>query len=191
MSAQHHEIEQLPATDEQVTLASPSPPRRNPEPDADDNFTRKRQRLDDGGAVLRAVSTDPDSPSKAITSPHKEMVAMTIREQSPPSPSPVPDESHDRTHTGPRSSPESTPSNPYIMFDGTREAPHSPPVIEIIDDDEDDLPAGIFVQLSAEDYFKQFPYTNRFQGHALHAVRGITEHVAKSKRSTCARTQPY
>jgi ubiquitin carboxyl-terminal hydrolase 34 len=188
MSVQHHDIEQPPATDEHATLALPSPPRRDPEPDADDNFTRKRQRLDDGGAVLRAVSTEPESPSKAITSPHKEMVAMTIREHSPPSPSPVPDESCDRTNTGPPSSPKSPPTRSPIMLDGARDGPDSPPVIEIIDDDEDDPSTGISVQLNVEDYFRQFPYTNRFQGHALHAVRGITEHVAKSKRNTCSKT---
>lgn len=184
MSVQYHDIEQPPATDEQATLASPSPPRRDPEPDTDDNFTRKRQRLDDGGAVLRAMSTDPESPNKAITSPHKEMVAMTIREHSPPSPSPVADESHDRTNTGPPSSPESTPNRLPAMLDGARDNPDSPPVIEIIDDDEDDLSAGISIQLNVEDHFRQFPYTNRFQGHALHAVRGITEHVAKGKGNT-------
>lgn len=182
MSAQHHDIEQPPATDEQATSASPSPPRRDPEPDTDDNFTRKRQRLDDGGAVLRAMSTDPESPSKAITSPHKEMVAMTIREHSPPSPSPVPDESHDRIDTGPPSSPESTPTRSPIMLDGARDDPDSPPVIEIIDDDEDDLSTGVSVQLNAEHYFRQFPYTKSFNGNALQAVRGITDHVAKSKR---------
>ena len=188
MSASPHDIEQPPATDEQAHLASPSPPRRDPEPDAGDNFTRKRQRLDDGGAVLRAVSTDPDSPSKAITSPHKEMVAMTIREHSPPSPSPVPDESHDRTDTGRPSSPDSTPTRSPIMLDGARDNPDSPPVIEIIDDEDDDLSAGISVQLNAEDYFRQFPYTDRFQGHALRAVRGIAEYVAKSKSDTCFET---
>jgi ubiquitin carboxyl-terminal hydrolase 34 len=74
------------------------------------------------------------------------------------------------------------------MLDGARDDPDSPPVIEIIDDDEDDPSTGISVQLNVEDYFRQFPYTNRFQGHALHAVRGITEHVAKSKRNTCSKT---
>ncbi|KAF3033433.1 hypothetical protein E8E12_003281 [Didymella heteroderae] len=181
MSAQHHDKEQPPATDAQATLPSPSPPRRDPEPHADDNFTRKRQRLGDGGAVLRAISTDPESPSKAITSPHKEMVAMTIREHSPPSPSPAPGESHDHITSAPPSSPESTPNSSPAMLDGARDVPESPPVIEIIDDDEDDISASISMQLNAEDYFRQFPYIDRFQGVASHALRGITEHVAKNQ----------
>lgn len=190
MSAQYHDIEQSPATDEQVSSASLSPPRRDPEPDVDDNFTRKRQRLDDGGAVLRATSTDPESPSKTITSPHKEMVAMTIREHSPPSPSPVPDEVHDHITTGPSSDRESTPTRSPVMLDGARDDPASPPVIEIIDDDEDDLAANISVQLNAEDYFRQFPYSDRFRS-ALHAVRGITDHVQRSKRDLRLTSQPH
>lgn len=180
MSAQHHTKEQPPATDEQVAPASLSPPRRDPDPDADDHFTRKRQRLDNGGAVLRAMSTEPESPSKANMSPHKEMVAMTIREHSPPSPSPVPDALHDYTSTGPPSDREATPTKSPIMLDGAQDSPASPPVIEIIDDDDDELALNVSVQLDAEAYFWQFPYSDRFRG-SLPAIRGITEHVQKSE----------
>ncbi|KAF1925634.1 uncharacterized protein M421DRAFT_7661 [Didymella exigua CBS 183.55] len=180
MSAQHLDIEQSPATNEQATSASLSPPRRDPEPDADDNFTRKRQRLGGGGAVLRAISTDPESPNKVITSPHEEMVAMTIREHSPPSPSHAPDEVRDCISTGPHPDRETTPNRLPIMLDGARDDYTSPPVIEIIDDDDDDLSMIASVQLNAEDYFRQFPYSDRFRG-ALNAVRGITEHVQKNQ----------
>ena len=179
MSALHHDIEQSHAANERAASTSTSSPRRDPVEDADDNFTRKRQRLDDGGAVLRATSTDPESPSKSITSPHKEMVAMTIREHSPPSPSPAADAEYDIA-TGPSTGQASTPTKLPALLDGAGDDPTSPPVIEIIDDDDDDLSTDITVQLNAEDYFRQFPYHERFRS-ALHALRAITDHVQKSE----------
>lgn len=179
MSAQHHDLEQSPATHDRVTSVSLSPQRRDPEPDADDSFTRKRQRMDDGGAVLRAISTDPESPSKAIMSPHKEMVAMTIREHSPSSLHSAQDKAPEHITPGPLSDRASTPTRSPVMFDGACDDPASSPLIEIIDDGEDNLSANISVQFNAEDFFTQFPYGDRFDS-ALQAVRGIADYVQKS-----------
>lgn len=184
MSAQYQNIEQSHAADEQATSTSPSPARRDPVEDADDNFTRKRQRLDDGGVVMRATSTDPDSPSRAITSPHKEMVAMTIREHSPPSPSPATEPEHNHTAID-NKSPGITPVHSLAMLDGASEDPASPPVIVIMDDDDyDTVPPSITVQLSAEDFFRQFPYNERFRGHS-YALHVMTDHVQKRAAPHC------
>lgn len=181
MSAKHQDSEQFHAADERATSTSSSPPRRDPVEDAGDNFTRKRQRLDDGGAVLRAMSTEPDSPSRVITSPHKEMVAMTIREHSPPSPSPTPDLEHEDVAIGYSARQTPTHAHSIEMLDGTRDNRTSPPVIEIIDEDEeDDLSTSFTVQLSAEDFFMQFPYSERFRS-VLQTLRAIIDYVQKSK----------
>ncbi|KAH6625648.1 hypothetical protein C7974DRAFT_396461 [Boeremia exigua] len=180
MSAQHQDNQQSHAADEPAASTSPSPPRRDPAKDADDNFTRKRQRLDDGGVVLRAMSTDPDSPSRAITSPHKEMVAMTIQEHSPPSPSPADGLGHKHIVIEPSASQEPAPVHSIAMLDGAEDDPTSPPIIEIIDDDDDDVSASVTVQLSAEDTFKQFPYHERFKT-ASHTLRVITDHIQKNQ----------
>lgn len=182
MSARDHDLEQSHAADDLTTStpSTPSPRRRDPEEDADANFTRKRPRLDqNGGASLRAMSTDSDSPSKALTSPHKEMVAMTIREQAAVSPSPEEDDARDPS--SPSRSRASTPTTLPVMVDGAGDDPKSPPVIEIVDDeDEDDLVAKFTVQPDAEAYFRQFPYHGTFR-NALEALREITNHIQKSK----------
>lgn len=185
MSVHYQDKEQFYATNEQPASTSPSPARRDLTEDAHDNFTRKRQRLDDGGVVLRAMSTDPDSPSRAITSPHKEMVAMTIREHSPPSPSPTADPERETVtadssdhHLEVQDS-EVASMQSVAMLDGAIDDSVSPPVIEIMDDEEDDLSASITVQLSAGDFFRQFPYHQRF-GDALRALHAIIAHVQKS-----------
>lgn len=182
MSAQDRDSEQFHAADEPTTPTSPSPPRRDPEEDADVNFTRKRPRLDhNGGASLRAMSTDSDSPSKTITSPHKEMVAMTIREHPASSPPPADDDEPDAIVAGPFTDRASTPTMSPAMIDGADDDPTSPPVIEIVDDeDEDELSGSFTVQLSAEDHFKHFPYQERCR-NALEALREITNHVHKSE----------
>lgn len=181
MSAQYQNIEQFHAADEQAASTSPSPVRRDPVKDADDNFTRKRQRLDDGGAIMRAISTDPDSPSRANTSPHKEMIAMTIREHSPRSPSPAAEPEHRHTATEPSADQSPAPALAYsvALLDGSRDDSTSPPVIEIIDD-EDDPSTSTTVQLSAEDLFRQFPYHERYRS-ALQTLHIMTDHVQKSK----------
>ncbi len=185
MSAQHQDSEQFHAADERATSTSSSPPRRDLGEDAGDHFTRKRQRLDDGGAVLRAMSTDPDSPSRVITSPHKEMVAMTIREHSPPSPSPTADTEHEDVAVEHSVHQTPTHAQSITMLDGTGDSSTSPPVIEIIDDDDDDdLPTGVAVQLSADDFFRHFPYSERFRT-VSQTLRAIIDHVQKSKLDIC------
>ena len=179
MSARDHAIELSEAADEPATSTSPSPPRRDLVGDTDDNFTRKRQRLDDGGALLRAVSNDSDSPSKTITSPHKEMVAMTIREHTPASPSPADGDEHDHIATATSTNQASTPTTSPAMMDGADDSAKSPPVIEIIDDDEDELAPSFMVQMNAEDHFRQFPYRAGFR-NALEALHEITQHVQNS-----------
>jgi ubiquitin carboxyl-terminal hydrolase 34 len=179
MSARDQNIEQSHAADDPATSTPPSTPRRDPVEDADPSFTRKRPRLDDGGASLRAISTDSDSPSKVMTSPHKEMVAMTIREHPASSPPPADDEEHNHIATGYSTDQASTPTMLPAMLDGTEDDPASPPVIEIIDDDDE--PATSFmVQLNAEDYFRQFPYQGRFRSYS-EALREIQKHVQNSK----------
>ncbi|KAJ4986384.1 ubiquitin carboxyl-terminal hydrolase [Stagonosporopsis vannaccii] len=182
MSAQYHSTAQSHAANEQAASTPPSPARRDLVEDADDNFTRKRQRLDDGGTNMRPSSADTDSPSRAITSPHKEMTAMTIREHSPPSPSPAaePEYKHVAAKSSVGQSPEPTPFHSLAMLDGTRDNSASPPVIEILDDDDDDLSTSITVQLNAEDLFRQFPYHERF-GSAVHTLHVITDHVQKNQ----------
>ncbi|KZM26818.1 Ubiquitinyl hydrolase 1 [Ascochyta rabiei] len=180
MSARDHDIVQSQAADEPATASSPSPPRREPEVDADANFTRKRPRLDDGAASLRAVSTDSESPSKAIMSPHKEMVAMTIREHLASSPELAEDEEHTQVATGPSINQIPTPTASPVMVDGAQDEPASPPVIEIIDDEDENEPTATFtVQLNAEDHFRRFPYRARFRS-AMDALREITSYVQKN-----------
>jgi ubiquitin carboxyl-terminal hydrolase 34 len=178
MSAQDHALELSQAADEPATSTSPSPPRRDLVEDTDNNFTRKRQRLDDGGALLRATSNDSESPSRTITSPHKEMVAMTIREHIPASPSPAEDEDN-QIATATSTDQASTPTTSPAMVDGADDDPTSPPVIEIVDDDDDELSASFTVQINAEDHFRQFPYREGFR-NALEALRQITNHVQNS-----------
>ena len=188
MSAPGQDIEQSHAADEPTTSSSPSPSRRDPVEDADDSFTRKRPRLDGGGTNLRAMSIESDSPRKSITSPHKEMVAMTIREHPALSPSPAEDEEHDHIPTGTSTTDRaSTPTTSPAMIDGAEDDLTSPPVIEIIDDDDDEPSANFTVQLNAEDYFKQFPYQQRFRS-TLEALREITKHVQNSKLGWCCDT---
>jgi ubiquitin carboxyl-terminal hydrolase 34 len=192
MSAPDQHIEQPHATH---VSASPSPPRRNLG-DAD-TFTRKRQRLDDGDAVMRAMSTDSDSPSRVITSPHKEMVAMTIQSQGTASPSPAADvdtpspspavgvhHGHIATETSTVQRPKSTTLP--AMLDGASDDCTSPPVIEIIDDDENDdnSAAGFTVHFDAEEYFSEFPYYERFRT-ASRTLHAITEHVQNSEQEPC------
>ncbi|KAJ4343616.1 hypothetical protein N0V95_006624 [Ascochyta clinopodiicola] len=187
MGLRDHDIVQSQAADEPATSSSPSPPRREPEEDADAdaNFTRKRPRLDDGAASLRAMSTDSESPSKAITSPHKEMVAMTIREHLASSPSLAENKEHAHVTTGPLTEPTFTPTASVVMVDGAQDDPTSPPVIEIIDDEDENEPtATSMVQLNAEDHFDQFPYRVGFRS-ALDALREITSHVHKNLDIPC------
>ncbi|XPS80524.1 Ubiquitinyl hydrolase 1 [Ascochyta lentis] len=180
MSARDHDIVQSQAAHEPATSTLSSPLRREPEADADANFTRKRPRLDDGGASLRAMSTESESPSKAITSPHKEMVAMTIREHLASSPSPAEDGEHVHIATGPSAERASTPTALPIMVDGADDDPTSPPVIEIVDSEDENEPTATFtVQFNADDHFRQFPYRVRFKG-ALNALREITSHIQKN-----------
>lgn len=179
MSVQHHDIEHSHAAHERAVSASSSPLRRDPVEDAD-NFTRKRQRLDDGGAILRTMSTDPESPSKAITSPHKEMVAMTIREHSPPSPSPAPDAADGRVDTGDSTDLVPTPKIPPAMTDGAGDDHTSPPLIEIIEDEDDDPLTNVTIDTNAEQYFERFPYLNDNRT-PLQILRTITDHVHKSE----------
>jgi ubiquitin carboxyl-terminal hydrolase 34 len=61
-------------------------------------------------------------------------------------------------------------------MDITEADPTSPPVIEILDDDDNELATNFLVQLNAEDHFRQFPRSERFRSH-MEALREMVKLV--------------
>lgn len=105
---------------------------------------------------------------------------MTIREHSPPSPSPAADAEDPIIATGSSIDQVSTPTLPPVMTDGPADDRTSPPVIEIIDDDENVFPTSVPRSLSAEEYFESFPFSTEHRT-SLQTLHVITEHIHKSE----------
>lgn len=158
MVARDRDIAHVASVDDVDTATtaavSESPPRRDPEEDADASFTRKRPRLDGGENSVRALSHDMDASDTTAASPRDQQVEMTIRPHPHSSPisAAVPD---DQSANGNFEPPQDTSP---ILIATTEDDLGSPPVVVIEDDDDDDESAdGISVQVDAEDYFWRFP----------------------------------
>lgn len=122
---------------------------------------------------------------------------MTIQSQGTASPSPAADvdtpspspavgvhRGHIATETSTVQRPK--PTSIPAMLDGASDDCTSPPLIEIIDDDENDdnSAAGFTVHFDPESYFGEFPYYDRF-GTASRTLHAITEHVQNSEQEPC------
>ena len=173
MSSRDHDLVQSVAADEPAITIPASPPRRDPVEDADASFTRKRPRLDSGSNTLPAMSTGPQMPHHTAASPHEKQVEMTIRSHPPSSPVHAED-GHDSTASGRPEDPLPVSDDSPVVIPTSEDDAGSPPVMVI--DDDDDEPVAFAVQLDAEDYFRQFPFSRT--GNYNHTVRELTQHVS-------------
>ncbi|KAF2852699.1 ubiquitin C-terminal hydrolase-like protein [Plenodomus tracheiphilus IPT5] len=173
MTSQDHDLTPPVAADAPAINVPASPPRRDPVEDADASFTRKRPRLDCGSTALRAMSTDPASPTLPTAAPHEQQVEMTIRPHPPSSPMAAGDEAPGNTH-GPHCSPVPPPNQSPIAIASSDEGSTSPPV-EIIVDDED---ASFTVLVDPDEHFRQFPFNS--SRNCCVMVRELTAHIEKA-----------
>lgn len=171
MSSRDHDLVPSLAADEPAITVPASPPRRDPVEDADASFTRKRPRLDSGSNSLRAMSTDPESPTKPATSSHEQQVEMTIRPHPPSSPVAAGD-GHDDHANSFLEDPLAHDLSPIVIPSAADES-DSPPVMIL--DDDDDEPAAYTVRLDAEDHFRRFPFTRA--GNYSTIVRELAQHI--------------
>lgn len=178
MTAPDIDIVQSVAADEPAITASASPPRRDPIEDADASYTRKRPRLHSGSNSLCAMPSEPQTPANTAASPSEKQVEMTIRSHPPLSPKRGGDEDHGNANDF-LEDPSPTPGHSPILITSSEDERGSPPIM-IIDDDDDEA-VGFSVQVDAEDYFRQFPYSQH--GSYSTVVRDLTQHMQRSTSS--------
>ncbi|RYO56763.1 hypothetical protein AA0113_g8466 [Alternaria arborescens] len=174
MTAPDIDIVQSVAADEPAITASASPPRRDPIEDADASYTRKRPRLHSGSNSLCAMPSEPQTPANTAASPSEKQVEMTIRSHPPLSPKRGGDEDHGNANDF-LEDPSPTPGQSPILITSSEDERGSPPIM-IIDDDDDEA-VGFSVQVDAEDYFRQFPYSQH--GSYSTVVRDLTQHMQR------------
>ncbi|KAG9189359.1 ubiquitin carboxyl-terminal hydrolase 34 [Alternaria panax] len=173
MTAPDIDIVQSVAADEPaITASASSPPRRDPIEDADASYTRKRPRLHSGSNSLCAMPSEPQTPANTSASPSEQQVEMTIRSHPPSSPIRGGDEDHGDANDF-LEDPSPTPGQSPIIITSSEDERGSPPIM-IIDDDDDEA-VGFSMQLDAEDYFRQFPYSQH--GSYSTVVRDLTQHI--------------
>ncbi|KAL6702486.1 hypothetical protein ACN47E_001611 [Coniothyrium glycines] len=172
MSSPRHDLEEPPvaAADDPVIPVSATPPRRDPVEDADASFTRKRPRLDSGGGSLRAMSANPETPSKVSPSPYDKQLEMTIR--ALPASSPLAADGEDDATF--RDIPDSpTPvklSSPILIAEGEAASPR---VMLIADEDNDTSHFAIVPD--ADEHYRRFPFAHA--GHYSSMVRDLSQHI--------------
>lgn len=179
-----------------------SPPPRDSMEDADPSLTRKRPRLDSGGAETPVMHADTDTESEPTAVLLEQQVEMTIRSQ-PPSTSHTRDAAAgaDDAHATAASNEaahipaaiDGTSSGANDADGANDSASDSPPVIAIDDDDDDDdadlmaryaTAASLRVDFDPDAYLSRFPFAHN--GDYLYAAQEIAKYIHTSESGSIA-----